>query len=241
MNNINSQKNSVKQESDIPFYTRNTNLNQIEDDINTDSWINTYADTITLLLTFFVLLYSTAIIDQKKFQKIADALNGELNVSLEDIEKNFGDTTEEDLIDKINLIIIDNELDEVMNTEKVENGVLLKLEASILFDSGKATLKENSKDILNIVGSMFPKIDNDIMISGHTDNAPIKSEQFASNWQLSTARAVEVLEYFVNEMGLEPSRFSASGFGEYRPIKNNDTEANMKENRRVEILIVEGE
>lgn len=221
-----------------------------QDDINTNAWMDTYADTITLLLTFFILLYSFSTIDNEKLKQIASSLKGQISGTpmvvepieedIEILEPGVGSKNPYDiLVEKVTNIIEENGLSDVITIREEDAGVILQLGNSILFDSSKAILKSESFEALNVISSIIPQIDNEIMVQGHTDNRPINSYVYPSNWELSTARAVSVVKYFINEKGLDPTRFSATGYGENRPLVENTSSANMEINRRVDILIVQ--
>lgn len=221
------------------------------DDINTNAWMDTYADTITLLLTFFILLYSFSSTDNEKLKLIAAALKGEItgipmklentpDISKQDIEQGIGEKSPyEILVDQVQDIIDKTGLTDSIKIREEDAGVVLQLSESILFDLGKADLKPESTQILDIISGLIPSISNEIMVQGHTDNVPISSAKYESNWELSTARAVSVVKYFIETKGLDPTRFSATGYGEYQPLVDNTTPENRAINRRVDILIVQ--
>ena len=233
------------------------------DDINTNAWMDTYADTITLLLTFFILLYSFSTTDNERLQLIAAALKGEItgipmklentpDISLEDIEQGIGEKSPYSILldkggsgkstymlDKIQEIIDKNALTDSVKVREEDSGVVLQLSENVLFDLGKADLKPESIKVLDIISTLIPSISNEIMVQGHTDNIPISSGTYKSNWELSTARAITVLRYFIETKGFDPTRFSATGYGEYKPLVDNSTEENRAINRRVDILIVQ--
>ena len=220
-----------------------------EEDINQDEWINTYADTITLLLTFFILLYSFSLVDQEKLNKISASFENILGTGISASEKDrltglievpsTSNTAYEDLVLKVNTLLKENGLEDIVRVREEDTGVVLQLNESILFDPAKANLKEESYEILSVISDIIPQIDNNIMVQGHTDNVPINTEKYDSNWELSTARATQVLRYFVESKGFDPERFSATGYGEYKPLVDNDTSENKATNRRVDILIVQ--
>lgn len=120
-----------------------------------------------------------------------------------------------------------------------ERGLVVTVLDSVLFDSGKAELKEDSAATLDKVGSILSgKIANNLVyVEGHTDNVPIRYSGWRSNWELSTARATEVVHYFIEKLGIDPRRLGATGYGEFQPVEANDTEAGKQKNRRVEIVI----
>lgn len=221
------------------------------DDINTNAWMDTYADTITLLLTFFILLYSMSSTDNEKLKVIAAALKGEITgipTKLEDtpdalegvLEQGIGLKNPYDaLVEQVQDIINESGLTESIKIREEDTGVVLQLSESILFDTGLADLKPESTKVLDIISKLIPSIQNDIMVQGHTDNVPINSSTYKSNWELSTQRAVCVVKYFIENKGLDPTRFSATGYGEYKPLVDNTTAENRAINRRVDILIVQ--
>lgn len=219
------------------------------DDINTNGWMDTYADTITLLLTFFILLYSISAVDSEKLKELAEALQfsltGKQSVkqleSLDDIKVDIEKESNkyEDLAKKLNEIIDKNSLTEVIKIREEDRGIVLQVDESILFDPGKAEIKESSIDILDTISKIIEETDNDIVAEGHTDNVPINNEKYKSNWELSTARAMNIIKFFIENKNINPVRLSVKGYGEYNPIVPNDTPENRSKNRRVDILVVE--
>ncbi len=219
------------------------------DDINTNGWMDTYADTITLLLTFFILLYSISAVDSEKLKELAEALQSSLTgkqsvkelESLDDIKVDIEKESNkyEDLAKKLNEIIDKNSLTEVIKIREEDRGIVLQVDESILFDPGKAEIKESSVDILDTISKIIEETDNDIIAEGHTDNVPINNEKYKSNWELSTDRALNIVKYFIENKKINPVRLSVKGYGEYNPIAPNDTPENRSKNRRVDILVVE--
>ena len=125
-----------------------------------------------------------------------------------------------------------------LQVEIRENRMIVRLGDKILFDPGKTDLKPEGKEALTQVTTVLKELQNrNFQIAGHTDNAPMKSAKFRSNWDLSTARAVEVLNYMVGA-GMEPKRVSAAGYADTSPVATNDTPENKAKNRRIEITLV---
>ena len=125
-----------------------------------------------------------------------------------------------------------------LQVEIRENRMIVRLGDKILFDPGKTDLKPEGKEALTQVTTVLKELQNrNFQIAGHTDNAPMKSAKFRSNWDLSTARAVEVLNYMVGA-GMEPKRVSAAGYADTSPVATNDTSENKAKNRRIEITLV---
>lgn len=219
------------------------------DDINPNAWLDTYADTITLLLTFFILLYSMSSVDAKKLNELSNALQkslrGDVKVEelsdIKEIATNNEKTSEqiqEDLVKKVNETIEANSFTDVIKVRDEDRGVVLQLDETILFDPGKADLMKKSQNVLNMVTKIVKDLPNDVLIEGNTDDIPMFNKEFQSNWELSTARAVSVVKYFVSDKKLDPTRFSVKGYGEYKPLVENNSTKNRTINRRVDILIV---
>ncbi|KJS87511.1 MAG: hypothetical protein JM58_04010 [Peptococcaceae bacterium BICA1-8] len=229
-------------------------------------WMVTYGDMITLVLTFFILLYSYSSLDALKWQQVVSSVKGSLGVmdggtTLNDKElvgqgKPEDSTmdkriTEEVLQDLERLqqekIEMENlksllseiliEIDQRIIVDTDQRGVILRFEDSVLFDKGKAHLKPDAKEVLNKIGQLLLPLENHIRIEGHTDDLQINTVQFPSNWELSTTRSTNVLRYLL-EHGLEPKKISAVGYGEYHPIVPNRDEETRKRNRRVDIVIL---
>lgn len=219
---------------------------QEEDDIDTGAWMDTYADAITLLMCFFVLLYATSSPDSEKLSQLASALQSELSgkpyLVEEMIDGNIhmgqGEENEYDaLVEKIGTAIKENSLSDYVTMRLEDEGVVLQLGDSSLFDSGKADLKEESKEILDKIGVILKDVNKRVVIDGHTDNVPVGNGKYKSNWELSLYRALNVLDYLIATTDLDVSKYSAKGNGEYSPLVENDSDENRAINRRVDILI----
>ncbi|MHB1313881.1 MAG: OmpA/MotB family protein [Christensenellales bacterium] len=234
------------------------------------AWMNTYGDMVTLILTFFVLLFSFSTIDAKKWQKLVDSFKDEDFVAVASASEAGGEgiggddaiivkqpepeeeyastnnfntnvTTEFNrLFEEIKKHIEVNHLDTVLNVEKKGEVITLRITDSALFDSGKDKIKPNALvvlDHLTIIIREYESAIGMIRIEGHTDNVPISTSKFGSNWDLSVSRAVNVLQYLLKNSGITPARFSAVGYGEFQPIASNDTEEGKAKNRRVDFII----
>lgn len=217
-------------------------------------WMSTYGDLVTLLLCFFVLLFSFSTIDNSKFKAIIQSMQGSLGVldsgvivQINPVETTFpgNDDSEEESFSKINEqvsnFIEENDLQNSVTLILDERGLLIRLLDATLFDSGKAEIRDEAKYIIEKITDVIKESNNSIRIEGHTDNVPINTERFPSNWELSTARAVNVLKYMIEIKDIEPSRLSAVGYGEYHPIDSNDTTESRQKNRRVDIMILKTE
>lgn len=215
------------------------------------AWILTYSDMVTNLLCFFVLLYSFASIDAAKFKSVSISMsrafgggeNGVFdssdsgNMPMEGSPEYAG-TANEKMYEKVLKYMQDNKMEAKVQIRQESRGVVIELKENVLFESGKVDLIPESIPILKKVAGLLNKFPNDVIVEGHTDNLPIRSGYYQSNWELSTDRAVKVVRYFTDTEKLEGKRFTAVGCGEYKPIDTNDTNEGRKNNRRVNILIV---
>jgi len=212
-------------------------------------WILTYADMMSLLLTFFILIVSFSSLQQSKFKQAAQSLQEAFGILVHPesviqfrnpVYPEINNETVEDAVyyemREIEQVILDSGLDQQIQVEMQENGVRFRIQSPFLFDSGKADLKAGSRELLNGLTGLFRKFPYGIRIEGHTDNLPINSIRYPSNWELSAARSVTVARYFQG-LKLPPERIAATGFGQYHPIADNDTPGGREKNRRVEIFL----
>ncbi|MCT4507992.1 MAG: OmpA family protein [Tepidibacter sp.] len=222
-------------------------------------WMATYGDMVTLLLCFFVLLFSMSSVDAQKFQSIVQSFSGSLGfleggktLSEEQyIDRGLKDdkSTNErkelenfsNLEKEIKKYLKDNKLDQDVKVVNENSGLLLSFQDNVLFSSGKAELKSKSKTTLRYISELLNKEEFNnkfISIEGHTDNDPIKySSKYPTNWELSVGRSSNVVRFLVEETGINPERISASGYSEYHPVVPNTSNENKAKNRRVDILI----
>jgi len=236
--------------------------NHIEDQENSDRWLLTYADLITLLLAFFIVMYSMSRIDSEKFDAMKTQLSGILKGSRA-VEKQVssddgpgagllkvGDLQmiQRKIADKFKLPQVtppqasgsafDRDLAEAVEVSVNERGMTIHIKDNILFEPGSAVLKSEAQEVLALVGDEIKGISNHICVEGHTDNLPIKTDKFPSNWELSTARATNVVRFLVEKRGFKPQRISARGFGEFRPLASNVTREGRSKNRRVDVVVL---
>ena len=151
-------------------------------------------------------------------------------------EKDF----DKDLLEvyqKITNLIRDYGLEDQVFIGIESKGVEIRFTDGVFFDSGSALLKPSAYDLLNRLTKIFKEIENEILVEGHTDDRPINTPQFPSNWELSTSRALSVVRYFERQ-GVEPERMGAVGHGEYRPVATNNTAEGRQANRRVNIVVL---
>ncbi len=223
-----------------------------DDHENLERWLLTYADLITLLLAFFIVMYSMSQIDAKKFGKMSKALSGVLKGGGVAIKKGdeMGLAPGKGVMKIGHLVSIGYEIkekfgqlgeDKLVSTELNERGLVIHIMESALFKIGSADLEPKAKMTLDIINAQLGEVRNHVRVEGHTDNIPINTEKYPSNWELSSARATEVVRYFVENHGIPPHRISALGYGEYRPLRPNNSFENRAQNRRVDIVILTAE
>lgn len=220
---------------------------------NGDNWLTTYSDMVTLLLCFFVLLFTFSNLDVQRFKSVLASFQGAPGVleggqSIKPaipIDRQNGVTDENDLEDLKEILesyAKGEELDAEITISIEERGLVIRFMDRILFDPGKAAIKPESYNILNSIADILNRDEFKerlIKIEGHADTTPVSpSDGFPTNWELSAIRATNVLRYFVEEKEIEGSRISSSGYSYYRPIAPNDTKENKTKNRRVDIVIL---
>lgn len=223
-------------------------------DEGADDWLLTYGDLMTQLVCFFVLLMSFSVMSSIKFREVIvslkDALKGTgvlpaLQAVIDEIPSVSNRTIEDMMLQKLKAEIDEHTKEHNMSayvkTELREEGLVIILkqnEPPVFFDTADASIKEEAYPILNQIGQVIKDLKNNIRVEGHTDNRPINTLQFPSNWELSAVRATSVLKYLHTKIGIAPEKLSAAGYGPYKAIASNDTEIGMSENRRVEIVIL---
>jgi len=216
-------------------------------------WMATFADMVTLLLCFFVLLLSMASMDAKKFEMAASSFQSALSGVLESLPtvaihqevlkpKLGGDDQNKKIAADVakrvkDIVKKSEELKDAVKVEVTDAGIAIKITDPVGFSIASDQLQpEFEKTLIEILGVIKDMPDRDIRVEGHTDNVPIKSTRFPSNWELSTARALSVVKLFYQN-GENPALLSAVGYGEFRPIVENNSEENRQKNRRIEIFV----
>ncbi|MBN3524392.1 flagellar motor protein MotB [Paenibacillus apiarius] len=145
----------------------------------------------------------------------------------------------EQLQSKLNNYIASNGLSDQLNTKLNHSELKITIKDSALYDSGKASLKKDSKQLALTIGDMLKQYQGyEVVISGHTDNRPIRNSRFESNWDLSSARALSFMKVVLERSGMDPKLFKAVGMGEYHPVADNATEEGKAKNRRVEVSVL---
>ena len=253
-----------------------------DDNKITANWMTTYSDLVTLLLTFFIMLFALSTVDREKFAAVSRSLSKtflnidynegnlkpggdsfideiDIAVNKDKFDTKFKQSSEEELENKVleeagQIMVKRTErlkqemeekireygLEDYVTVVRDEYNVVFRIDSVILFDLGKADIKESGKEILRELSVLLNPLDNDILIQGHTDDLPINTLFFPTNWELSTKRATNVVLFFIEECNLDPKKLTATGNGEYRPARPNDSDENRRYNRRIDIAITSG-
>lgn len=231
-----------------------------EDEHPSEAWLVPYADILTLLLALFIVLFANSQTDQKKITEMAQAFSAAFNrggpsffdkagpaavpssdLPIEDdenmayIKENNQLSETKEMIDKM---IGEQGLGAELDTVLTEDGLSIRIKDTALFQSGSADLLERSRQIAGPIALILAKVPQKVVVSGHTDNVPISTPRFESNWDLSTERSLNFMKFLMAQAPMKPERFMSVGYAEYRPIAPNDTEENRAKNRRVEILLM---
>ncbi len=230
---------------------------------NNERWLLTYADLMNLLLILFIILYSMSQVNTEKFQQLSQSLSsafgngerpsvvqgGSSGNSLIDfpatmpspvIPSKIEDQQMEALGKEINGLVESEGLKGNVSVTMQERGIVVTINEKILFKSGSAIIEPKDQDTVVKIGKdILSKIPNKhIRVEGHTDNIPMKSALYASNWELSAARAINVLKLLAEKGGINPKMITPVPYGEYSPLVSNTTDANRAKNRRVDIVIL---
>ena len=232
-----------------------------------DRWLVSYADFITLMFGFFVVLYAFARADQKKQIQVSQAINsafrsmGIFSVAPQDPSTSStaagqpiqptNSVMSEDLLTpaqvKDDLYRLRRELTQTLSSqianhaislEMGRDGLVVSLREAGFFDSGSATPKPEALPTLRQIAARLGGTPYDLRIEGHTDNVPIHNAEFDSNWELSSARATRIARLFLDMKAIPPDRLSAAGYAEYHPVASNDTPEGRAENRRVDLVVL---
>lgn len=221
-----------------------------EDDAPTaPGWMTTYGDMMTLLMAFFVLIMSFASLEIEKFKAAMGSLQGAFGV-LGDNKEVHSDNSwfssvsvtrkNQSILEKVEMLkdqIAQNNLEEYVEIQATETEILLRIREQILFELGSAELKPTFMPFLAKIIVSLEKMGEEIKVVGHTDNLPIRTAEYPSNWELSIERALNVVQYLVKEQGMDPAKLAAAGHSQYRPLVPNDSPKNRAKNRRVEIFL----
>jgi len=225
-----------------------------------ESWLLPYSDMLTLLLALFIVMFAMSKVDSEKFKQISQEFNtvfaggsgvlegsGGSSGSANPIVNSSASSEANIIAEQDSMSKIKNSLDKDIKNDgyadKVKvnltgEGLSISIQDTVIFNSGDADILNEFNPVIVKISNSIKALDNEIRISGHTDNVPIKNNKFRSNWDLSYMRAANVMNSMVDRGHITPGKFSIQAYGEYRPKYDNSTETGRAKNRSVDILIV---
>ncbi len=230
------------------------------------AYMNTYGDMMTLLLCFFVLLFASSTVDAAKFEAIVQSFKERISIfdggetirtdthsmkngmSQYPEQEQIASMQEAAMIDQtltqtqkeLSGYIKAKDLEDQITVERTGDEIVMRFSDVLLFESGRAEIKAGAIPALSTIGDQlkdYMEQGYSLNIEGHTDNMPIRTSQFPSNWYLSSARAIAVASFYIDEMGFDRTKVACTGSGEFKPIASNDSAEGRAKNRRVEIKL----
>jgi chemotaxis protein MotB len=223
--------------------------------MNEERWLVSYADFITLLFAFFVVMFASSQVDKKKIAVMASTFDSYVNGQLPRrpaVAKNgaaytrTGNVTAQALTmaqlapakDKLEEVLLSEILAGQVELSLQPRGLVLSLKESAFFAPGQDAVSPGSHVVLGKVAEALRQVPGSIRLEGHTDDTPIRNRKFPSNWHLSIARSVAVLKLLTQELDLPPERLAVAGYGEYRPLDSNQSPPGRSRNRRVDLILL---
>jgi chemotaxis protein MotB len=219
-------------------------------------WLLTYADMITLLLALFIILFAISNISKVKLQRLAHEISGGFNavdafnlpVAANDEEKKAEEERKKQAQDAAKLAQIKKSLESYIRQHKLQGKievgidrrglVITLLSDAAYYDSGSAQMRPQTKEVLDAISHQLRTVSNHVRVEGRTDNVPISTALYPTNWELSAARATNVTRYLIEKDHISPDRLYFSGYGQYQSRYPNDTLEHRQQNRRVDIIIL---
>jgi chemotaxis protein MotB len=247
--------------------------------VNTERWLVSYADFVTLLFAFFVVLYASSQVDKRKvgmlalsiqvaFQQLGVFDTSNTKIPLSDDEaipfskiqvvENAEHTTDmtrfvqpmkglltpmtsaplKDVQAELEKALAPEITRKLVDVKARKEGLIISLREVGFYESGSSTIRLSARDAIDRLAAVLKSRTESLRIEGHTDNVPIHNAHFASNWELSTDRASELIKLLILKYAFDPKRLSAAGYAEYHPVDNNDTPEGRAHNRRVDIVVL---
>lgn len=235
---------------------------------NHERWLVSYADFITLLFAFFVVMFAVSKVDAQKVGRFVESVQVAFeyrgvfpNSSPHPIEGSSAGATTiarpsiapmrvrvadsrglsrrgAELRTTLEKLIAGSNLAGRVRVRTEKRGIVVSLTEACFFDVGSAAVRQDALSTLHEIGTVLQEAEADVVVEGHTDSTPIRTALFPSNWELSTTRATTILAYLINQLGYDPTRLSAAGYGQYRPVADNATAEGRAQNRRVDVVVL---
>lgn len=238
-----------------------------EEDGGIPGWMATFADLVTLLMCFFVLMFAMSTIQEETFKELVQSLKSALGVQevpetgtregliMPSVETDSPDQKKEDdamdelggmvqkeveeIVSDVKELVMFNKLGGNVKVEENDDGAVITISDVLLFKAGAGAMNENGLPVMSKIAKVLKQFSYPIKVAGHTDNIPIRTSRFPSNWELSATRASDVVRFLITQ-GVNPILLTAEGRAEFSPIVNNKTAKNRARNRRVEIIYERG-
>jgi chemotaxis protein MotB len=217
-----------------------TNRRPVTQESNMDAWLLSYADMITLFLCFFALLIAVSAPKEGKLEKVKKDLSAQFSGKDKTVE------IKNEMVTELRSIMFLNQLQHEMIIDDIGKGIILEFKSNSFYNPGSAELKEQGEAVLQQLATTMERIENDVYtieVEGHTDDIPIKTTQYPSNWELSTNRATNVVRFLIGQ-GIDPRKLKAAGYADILPKVPNRTATgkpipeNQAENRRIVIKLL---
>lgn len=215
-----------------------------------DRWLVSYADFVTLMFAFFTTMYAISSVDAQKLDTMAEALSiafdqpGEaVPLPLDPTDATWIEAAARvrelaGLRDQLATHLADDIAGDLVDLRLDGRGLVISLHEAGAFATASAELAPAARTLITTVGLAVRDLDNIVRVEGHTDDRPIFTQRYRSNWELSTARATSVVTFLVENMNIPSQRLAIAGYGEFRPLGPNDSDANRAKNRRVDIVVL---
>lgn len=224
-----------------------------------EGWLLPYADMMTLLLALFIVMFAMAKVDDQKFEALSEQFNIILsgqpksgNGGILPDHPNPNKATEKSAkeIDEDKIVAAGNSIEKDLaaaghqadiDVNLEADGLRIAIKSGLLFHSGSAKLNSEIESLVLGISHSLSKLDNEVIIAGYTDNVPNQTADYSTNWELSAARAINVMQFLIETQGISEDKVSIQAYGEFRPKVPNNTAENRSKNRRVEIFILRKE
>ncbi|MFA7296467.1 MAG: flagellar motor protein MotB [Dehalococcoidia bacterium] len=222
-----------------------------------ERWVISYADLVTLLLGFFIILYSTSKVDADKFKMFAFGLGNAFNVDVRSGQPGgspIHDGGRGLLPGPLNSGTIDRDLQTIQSevearaegagvggqliVTRQDDNIVIRLPNQLLFASASADIKPEAAPLLQVAAGVIADLPHQVRVEGHTDNVPVGTDRYPTNWELSAARATAVLRYLIEQGHVSAERTTAAGYAEHRPVASNNTPEGRAANRRADIVLL---
>jgi chemotaxis protein MotB len=208
-----------------------------------DRWLVSYADFITLMFAFFTVMYAVSTVDDRKMTPAATSIQAAFSIATPSVPAAADVTTTavddlEEVRRRLSLELTDAIDSKRLDITRDARGLVLSLPVEATFATGSADVQSDARVLLGRIATVLRPLDNGVRIEGHTDDVPIRTARYGSNWELSTARASAVVAFLIESARFEPARLSAAGYAEFHPRVANDSADNRASNRRVDVVVL---